>query len=64
MHFGGIFRSPFFVILSLRMRRNTANSTSGFKMDLKFVLPVPKNIYIRGTLALKLRFNGLFRRFS
>jgi hypothetical protein len=26
---------PFFVILSLRMRRNTINSTSGFTMDLK-----------------------------
>ena len=27
------------------MRRNTINSTSGFKMDLKFGLLVPKNIY-------------------
>ena len=56
--------SPFFVILLLRMRRNTINSTSGFKMDLKFGLPVPKNIYTRGTWALKLHLNGIFRRFS
>ena len=54
----------FFVILSLRMRKNTINSTFGFKMDLKFGLLVPKNIYTRGTLALKLRFKGIFRRFS
>jgi len=36
----------FFVILLLRMRRNTINSTSGFKMDLKFGFLVPKNIYM------------------
>jgi hypothetical protein len=40
--------SPFFLILLLRMRRNTISSTSGFKMDLKFELPVPKNMDIRG----------------
>jgi hypothetical protein len=56
--------SPFFVILSLRMRRNTIYSTSGFKTDRKFGLPVPKNIYSRGTWALTLHFKGIFRRFS
>jgi len=30
------------------MRRNTINATSGFKMDLKFGFPVPKNIYTPG----------------
>ncbi len=33
------------MFLLLRMRRNTINSTSGFKMELKFGFPVPKNIY-------------------
>ena len=33
--------------LLLRMRRNTLNSTSGFKIDLKFGFLVPKNIYMR-----------------
>jgi len=42
--FWGHFRA-FFVFLLLRMRRNTINSTSGFKMDLKFGFLVPKNIY-------------------
>jgi len=37
----------FFVILLLCMRRNTINSTFGFKTDLKFGFPVPKNIYTR-----------------
>jgi hypothetical protein len=55
---------PFFMILSLRMRRNTINSTSGFKMDLKFRLLVPKNIYTRGSSAVKLRFKGIFCCFS
>jgi hypothetical protein len=54
---------PFFMILSLRMRRNTINSTSGFKMDLKFGLRVPKNMYIRGTRALKLHLKGIFSIF-
>ncbi len=31
------------------MRRNTINSTSGFKKDLKFGLAVPKNKYTRET---------------
>ncbi len=35
------------MILLLRMRRNTINSTSGIKMDLKSGFPVPKNIYMR-----------------
>ena len=39
--------SPFFVILSLRMRRNTINSTSSSKLDLRFGFLVPKNIYTR-----------------
>ncbi|WP_445515026.1 hypothetical protein, partial [Stenotrophomonas sp. 3(2025)] len=52
------------VLLVMRIRRNTINSTSGFKMDLKFGLLVPTNIYTRGTWALKLHFKGIFRRFS
>jgi hypothetical protein len=51
------------VILLLRMRRNTIYSTSGFKIDIKFGLLVPKNINTRETSALKLRFKGIFRRF-
>ena len=38
---------PFFVILSLRMRRNITKSTFGFKMHLKFGFLMPKNIYAR-----------------
>ena len=53
--------SPLFVILSLRMRRNTINSTSGFKMDVKFWLIVPKNIYTRVNWVLKLHFKAMFR---
>ena len=29
------------------MRRNTINSTSGLKMDFKFGIPVPENMYAR-----------------
>ena len=39
--------SPFFVSLSLCMRRNSISSTSAFKTDLTFWLLVPKNIYTR-----------------
>ncbi len=59
--FYGIF--PDFL---LRMRRNTINSTSGLKMDLKFGFPVPKNIYTREIRPLNciLRtFYGVFRDF-
>ncbi len=49
LHFNGVF--AVFVILALRMRRNTNNSTSGFKKDLKFGLLVPKYIYTRGNWA-------------
>ena len=36
----------FFVIFSLRMRRNAQNTTSGFKMDLGFGTGMPENLYI------------------
>ncbi len=39
--------SGIFYVLLLRMRRNTVNSTSGFKMDPEFGFYVPKNIYTR-----------------
>ena len=35
----------FFVIFSLRMRGNAHNTTSGFKMDLRFFAGMPENLY-------------------
>ena len=61
---GGIFRR--FVILLLRMRRNTINSTSGFKMGLKFGFLVPKNIHMREinpSNRILWRFFAVFRDF-
>ncbi len=43
------------------MRRNTINSTSGFKMDLKFGFPVLKNLYTP-EIVLKMQFKGLISR--
>ena len=55
-----------FVISLLRMRRNTINSTSCFKMDFKFEFPVPKNIYtreIRPSNCILMAFFDVFRDF-
>jgi len=34
------------MILPLRMRKNTHNTTSGLKMDPKFGFPVPIYLYV------------------
>ena len=41
----GVFR-VFLAILSLRMRRNAQNTTSGFKMDFGFGTGMPENLYM------------------
>ena len=52
----------FLAILSLRMRRNSQNTTSGFKMDFGFGTGMPENLYV-GKFSPKTAFLGVFSDF-